>query len=211
MKGGGSILLLVTFFESVHGQQVQRSWVGFQEYYHEVPATAPHAVIDYICGQQDQYTIGVRIKTEDGTAKAGIDYVPLDTEVIFEAGSPTRSREIEVHLIQNTNVTDRTFTIKLSADFPGEVSQSRGTIPVTITAAPPLKFLPLSRFNTNLVMNWRASATNSQLQAAASLQGPWMTVTNKPSRGDTNAPNQHLAVPPAASAAFYRLSPVAPQ
>src|SRR5690349_1679681 len=136
MKGPVFIVALVMSSVAARGQQVQRAWVGFNDYYHEVPATAPHAVLTYVCSQQDEYSIGVRITTEDGTAKAGIDYVPLDTEVMFEAGSPTRRRAIEVQLIQNTNVIDRTFTVKLSAFFPAEVSQSRGTIPVTITAAP---------------------------------------------------------------------------
>src|SRR5215213_2114298 len=113
MKGVGYVVWLLLAVSTALSQQVQRSWVGFETYYHEVPATAPHAVIRYTCSAQDQYTIGVQITTEDGTAKAGVDYVPLDTEVIFEAGSPTRTRDIEVHLIQNASPSDRTFTIKL--------------------------------------------------------------------------------------------------
>jgi hypothetical protein len=181
---------LFALLPGTFGQQVTRSWVGFENYFEEIAAGQPHVVIPFLASRQDEYDVAVRFRTIDGTAKAGIDYVAVDQEIIFHAGSPTRRRDVEVHLIPNQNPGDRTFYVKLDASFPAEVSQSRGQIPIVITSAPGLTF---STWRTNFTLSWRASATNFQLMAAPALSGPWAAVTNSTWRM-TNEPNHNVTL-----------------
>src|SRR5687768_11057283 len=91
-----TIAFLIVFSATAVAQQVQRADVGFELYYYEVPAEQPHIKMFFTCGRQDEYEIEVTYETMDGTAKAGVDFVATSGSFIFPAGSPTRTREIQV-------------------------------------------------------------------------------------------------------------------
>jgi hypothetical protein len=195
------VVLLCWSAPPVFGQQVTRSFVGFENYFHEIAAGQPHVVVPFSASRQDEYDVAVRFRTIDGTAKAGIDYVAVDQEIIFHAGSPTRVRDVEVHLIENTNPGDRTFYVKLEASFPAEMIRTKSEIPVVITARPALTF---ASWRTNLTLTWRASATNFVLQAAPNIDGPWTILTNTPYR-ISDTPNQSLTLPTVGTNSFFKL------
>lgn len=198
---GMRILVLFLACAPALGQQVTRSFVGFQKYFYEIAAGQPHVVVSFSADRQDEYDIAVRFRTIDGTAMAGVDYVPVDQEIIFHAGSPTRVRDVEVHLIQNNNLSDRTFYVKLDTSFPGELIWSRSQIPIVITARPALE---VSTWRTNFILTWRASATNFQLRTASNVKGPWTVVTNVPSRIN-DSPNQNVGIPMVGTNLFFQL------
>jgi hypothetical protein len=194
--------LSVTFS---HAQMVRRAWVGFGEYYYESAWTNTHAIVELSCGSPEQEEdIEVWYETADDTAVAGRDYAATTGSHLFHAGSPTRRIKIEVPLLKNPLHEDRTFRIRVTrADFPSEVSQSRGEVPVTITGLPPLT---ISRYQTNLFLTWRASATNFILETSAVLGGTnqWQPATGQ-SRPIPYDPRHTLALPLPGEPQFFRL------
>src|SRR5688572_28943809 len=134
----------------------------------------------FVCSRQDEYEIEVTYETIDGTAKAGVDYVATSGSFIFPAGSPTRTREIQVQLLPRAeHMVDRTFFVKLRAGFPAEVSRSRGEVPVTITDLPTLYVSKASWNDEEVSLSWRASATNFVLEAIDSFTNEWTRVTGE--------------------------------
>jgi len=197
--------LLFALIVSVPAQQVQRADVGFDLYYYEVPADQPHIKMFFVCSRQDEYEIEVTYETLDGTAKAGVDYVATSGSFIFPAGSPTRTREIQVQLLpREGRMVDRTFYVKLRAGFPAEVSRSRGEVPVTITDLPILRVAKDSWNDEEFYVGWRASATNFVLEASSSLTNEWSAVPGTPTQGQFS-PNQSLALPLTSTNKFFRL------
>ena len=195
--------MLFALVVSAPAQQVQRADVGFELYYYEVAADQPHIKLFFTCGRQDEYEIEVTYETLDGTAKAGQDYVATSGSFIFPAGSPTRTREIQVQLMPREERTvDRTFFVKLNAGFPAEVSRSRGEVPVTITDLPVLNF---AKWNDEEVsLSWRASATNFVLEASASLTNEWVPVSGETTKTQFY-PSQSLRLPLDSGNRFFRL------
>jgi len=197
------IALLFVLIISAPAQQVQRADVGFELYYYEVAADQPHVKMFFVCSRQDEYEIEVTYETIDGTAKAGQDYVATSGSFIFPAGSPTRTREIQVQLLPRAErMVDRTFYVKLRAGFPAEVSRSRGEVPVTITDLPVLGF---ARWNQEEVsLSWRASATNFILEASSALTNNWVPVSGETTKTQFY-PNQSLRLPLDSGNRFFRL------
>ena len=131
----------------------------------------------FSCGPQEEYDVEVFYETFDGTAVAGRDYVATKGSFGFPAGSPTRTREIQVQLLPREPAADRTFSVKLEAGFPAEVSRSRGQVNVIIADLPVLTpFKP----GTNIVLRWRASATSYVLEKSDSITNGWTPVTETP-------------------------------
>ena len=190
---------------SAPAQQVQRADVGFDLYYYEVPADQPHIKMFFSCGRQEEYEIEVTYETLDGTAKAGQDYVATSGSFIFPAGSPTRTREIQVQLLpREGRMVDRTFFVKLRASFPAEVSRSRGEVPVTITDLPVLHVSKASWDDEEFSLSWRASATNFVLEATDSFTNDWSRVTGETTKSQFY-PNHSLKLPLDPGGRFFRL------
>jgi hypothetical protein len=199
------IALLLAFIPAAFAQQVQRADVGFDLYYYEVAADQPHIKMFFSCGRQDEYEIDVSYETLDGTAKAGVDYVATSGSFTFPAGSPTRTREIQVQLLPRAERTvDRTFFVKLRAGFPAEVSRSRGEVPVTITDLPVLHVSKASWNDEEISLNWRASATNFVLEASASITNEWSSVSGETTKTQFS-PSQSLRLPLGSGNRFFRL------
>lgn len=197
-----TIWLLLLAILPLHGQQVQRSTVAFEKYFYEVDASQPHIKMFFSCGPQEEYEIEVLYETIDGTAIAGRDYVATKGSFIFPAGSPTRTREIQIQLLPREPAGDRTFSVKLTGSFPAEVSRSRGHVNVTIADLPEITTL---KYQTNFVLYWRASATNYVLKSSQSLPGNWNPVTERPQPLNDD-PRQVLSLPiNTATNGFFRL------
>ena len=204
-----TLWLFLLFVIPLHGQQVQRATVAFEKYFYEVDASQPHIKMFFTCGPQEEYEIEVFYETIDGTALAGRDYVETKGSFIFPAGSPTRTREIQIQLLPREPAGDRTFSVKLTGTFPAEVSRSRGHVNVTIADLPEITTL---RYQTNLVLYWRASATNYVLQRCESLLGNWTPVSESPRPVGQDDPRQVLSIPINTSAnQFFRLRAPAAQ
>ena len=119
------IALLFALIVSAPAQQVQRADVGFELYYYEVPADQPHIKMFFVCGRQDEYEIEVTYETLDGTAKAGVDYVATSGLFIFPAGSPTRTREIQVQLLpREERMVIGIFRKMCGPDFPRKSAEA---------------------------------------------------------------------------------------
>lgn len=70
----------------------------------------------------------MHVATQDGTAKAGIDYQSIDQTVTFADGET--SKTLSVNIIGNSSVDgSRTFTVNLS----GEATITTPSITLTIT------------------------------------------------------------------------------
>ena len=198
-----SIWLLLLVVIPLQGQQVQRATVQFQNYFYEVDAAQPHLKMFFSCGPQEEYEIEVFYETIDGTAIAGRDYVAAKGSFTFPAGSPTRTREIQIQLLPREPAGDRTFSVKLTGSFPAEVSRSRGHVNVTITDLPQLTNL---KYQTNLVLYWRASATNYVLEHSETVAGNWKPVPEAAQPVHQDDPRQVLSLPIIPSTnGFFRL------
>src|SRR5688572_14369465 len=92
------------------GQQVERAWVAFSQYYYEVAATNEFAVFTFSCSRQEEYDVEVSFETIDGTAVAGRDFVGVKTNVLFLAGSTNRMAEVRVPLLTDASASDRAFS-----------------------------------------------------------------------------------------------------
>ena len=151
-----------------------------------------------------EWDIEVFYETLDGTAIAGRDYVATKGSFVFPGGSPTRTREIQVQILPREQTEDRTFNVKLSVTFPAEVSRSRGDVPVTITDLPRLS-TALHWRGTNIVLGWRASATNFVLESSSTVtNGNWIPVEEEPEQ-TKDSPRQSLLLPRDEPTRFFRL------
>lgn len=69
--------------------------------------------------------IAVRVTTADGTATAGSDYNSINTVVIFQPGTVTRT--VDVNIIGDTVLEpDETFTVNLSEPFGTTIADGQG-------------------------------------------------------------------------------------
>jgi hypothetical protein len=202
-----ALLAVTLFLPSASAQITDRAFVGFEKFFYEVPASEPHIKMFFICSQQPDYDIEVSYETLDGTALAGRDYVQTQGSFLFPAGSPTRTREIQVQILPRESVEDRTFRVKLSATFPGDVSRSRGEVDVTITDIPRLS-TAMHWQRTNVVLGWRTSATNFVLETSSSVSNAtWSPVKQKP-EPIKDSPRQNLLLPNDKPTQFFRLRKV---
>ena len=82
---------------------------------------------------------------------------------------------ISVPLLSDSMEEDKYFRIRVTrADFPSEVSRSRGDVPVWITGRPRLTTW---MWQGDIHLRWRASATNLVLEGSSALEGqPWLPV-----------------------------------
>jgi hypothetical protein len=184
---------------------VRRAPVGFGEYFYEAPWTNSHATVELVCGSPEQEEdIEVWYETVDGTAVAGRDYGSTQGSYLFPKVQPNRRVTIQIPILRRPLGEDKTFRIRVTrADFPAEVSRSSGDVPVTITGLPRLS---VARFETNIFLTWRASATNYMLEASAEVEtvDGWQVVDGaaKPIPFD---PRHILTLPVPEGIRFFRL------
>jgi hypothetical protein len=196
-----SSLLLSVIVQACLAQQVQRSTVGFENFFYEADPTEDFATLTFIASRQDEYDVEVSFQTLDGTALAGRDYIATNGTFVFPAGSTNRYRDIHIPLLKHELSEERTFSVKLNSFFPAEVSRTRGEVNVTILGRPDLRIF---RFETNVILSWRASATNFVLESAPSLTGTWASVNGTP-RPIEFEPRQTLTLPRSPESTFFRL------
>jgi hypothetical protein len=200
----GLFLTIMVFINTGYGQMVQRAPVGFAAYYYEAPWTNTHAIVELSCGSPDQEeSIEVWYETVDGTAKAGEHYTATKGSHLFYGGSPTRRIAIEIPILKQLLQEDKTFRIRVTrADFPGEVSQSSGEVPVTIAGLPRLT---IYQYQTNLFFHWRAGATNFTLEARPTFDSEYWRPVSGELRRTRFDPGQTLVVPFPNQPSFFRL------
>lgn len=197
-------LIGVFMGSALQAQQVRRASVAFGEYYYEARWTNTHAIVELGCGSPEQEEdIEVWYETVDGTAIAGRDYRETKGSHLYHAGSPTRTIRIEIPLLERPLEEDKTFRIRVTqADFPAEISRSRGDVPVTITGLPRLS---LHRFETNLFLTWRASATNFTVESSSAIGGgEWKVLQGEPQPIPYD-PRQTLKLPLPTEPQFFRM------
>lgn len=85
-------------------------------------------------------TRSVRVYTEDGSRKAGVDYVALDSIISFDAGQT--SKPVTISLIDNSIVdTNGTFKVNMTTIDGSDIDTTAAEVTVTLTnndiATPP--------------------------------------------------------------------------
>jgi photosystem II stability/assembly factor-like uncharacterized protein len=108
--------------------------------------------------------ITVSFATQDGTAKANVDYVPTSGTLSFAPGETAKT--VTVQIIGNTDTTTKTFTVNLSKATEALIARNQGTG----TILPFNPFLPPDQFEPN--------DTSDQATNFAVLPAGTTTITN---------------------------------
>ena len=111
---------------------------------------------------------------------------------------------ISVPLLTDSMEEDKYFRIRVTrADFPSEVSRSRGDVPVWITGRP---WLTTWMWQGDIHLRWRASATNLVLEGSSALEGqPWLPVEGGEFTPVPFNPDHILRMPVDGAVKFFRL------
>ena len=86
--------------------------------------------------KQSGQDVMVRVRTSDGTARAGSDYDAVDTTLTFSAGTTQETIEVQT-LADDDYEADETFTVRLSSPNGATIEDGTGDGTITNDDSPP--------------------------------------------------------------------------
>lgn len=199
--------LLVLLAASVHGDVTQQDTVGpnrfeFTQAEYVVAEDAGHAVIWVRFNPGHRGISGaVAYRTEDGTAIADEDYLPVAASLSF-SGWANRSFNVPI-VWDSLDESDQTVHLRLLPGWKTEVGpQATATLRIT-NVRPPLKLALAAAGDGTLTISWPDDGVARLLEKCDTpFGGNWTVVTNAPAAA---AGRLSVTETQSSRATFYRL------
>lgn len=163
------------------------SYVECNSPHYTVFAAEPNVVVTVLRTGEFRQLCSVRFKTEDDTARAGVDYAATEGLLLFQAGQSIETVSVSIHPRPDL-VGEKTFRLEFSTTNP-KVVLTRSSVTVTIVAPDPVSDPPHLNVargeGGQIVVSWAPTIETYVLERSPSaLPGTWQPVGAIPVRNE---------------------------